>query len=39
MSASICPGRQPPFWAVKHSVRPYKSAIETVSTVGNPKGA
>jgi hypothetical protein len=35
------PGRRagnPPFWAVKRPVRPYKSAIQTRLTVGNAKG-
>jgi hypothetical protein len=34
-----CPGRKPPFLAVKRPARPYKSAIETQFTMGNAKGA
>jgi hypothetical protein len=34
-----CMGRKPPFWAVKRTARPYKSAIETRFTIENAKGA
>ena len=34
----ICPGRKPPFLAVKHPARPYKSTIERRVTVGNGGG-
>jgi hypothetical protein len=30
--AGDCPGRKPPFLAVKHPARPYKSTIENQST-------
>jgi hypothetical protein len=35
----LCPGRKPPFWAVKRHARPYKSTIESRFTVENAKGA
>jgi hypothetical protein len=34
-----CPGRKPPFFAVKRPARPYKTAIENRFTVGNAKAA
>ena len=34
-----CPGRKPPFFAVKRPARPYKSAIEKRFRWGNAKGA
>jgi hypothetical protein len=34
-----CPGRKPPFLAVKRPARPYKSAIQNRFTVENAKGA
>ena len=34
-----CPGRKPPFWAVKRPARPSKRAIESRSAVGNATGA
>ena len=40
--AHICPGRKPPFWAVKrlraHTKAPHKNDLELL-TVGNAKGA
>jgi hypothetical protein len=36
--AWYCPGRKPPFSAVKRPARPYKSATQTRFTVGNAKG-
>jgi hypothetical protein len=38
-AAGHCPGRKPPFWAIKHPARPYKGAIQNRFTVGNNKGA
>jgi hypothetical protein len=35
----LCPGRKPPFLAVKRPVRPDKSAIKPRFTMGNAKGA
>jgi hypothetical protein len=35
----ICPGRKPPFWAVKCPAHPYKSGIQNRFTVENAKGA
>ena len=37
--ASLCPGREPPFLAVKRPARPYKRAIQTRFTMGNAEGA
>jgi hypothetical protein len=34
-----CPGRNPPFLAVKRPARPHKSAIQTRVTMENAKGA
>jgi hypothetical protein len=34
-----CPGRKPPFLAVKHPARTHKSAIHTRCTVKHAKGA
>ena len=34
-----CPGQKPPFWAVKHPARPYRSAIENRCTSGNAEAA
>ena len=34
-----CPGREPPFSAVKHPVRPYKNTIQNRFTVGNANAA
>jgi hypothetical protein len=34
-----CPGREPPFSAVKRAVRPYKSAIQNRFDIENVKGA
>jgi hypothetical protein len=36
---STCPGRKPPFLAVKRPPRPYKIAIQKPFTVENAKGA
>ena len=30
-ASAACPGRKPPFWAVKRPVHPYKSDIQTDS--------
>jgi hypothetical protein len=37
--APYCPGRKPPFWAVKRPARPYKTATQKRFTVENAKGA
>ena len=35
----ICPGRNPPFWAVERPLRPYKSVLQKRFTIENVKGA
>jgi hypothetical protein len=37
--AEFCPGREPPFLAVKRPARPYKSAIQNLFTMRNAEGA
>jgi hypothetical protein len=34
-----CPGRKPPFWAVKRPARPYKSPTQNGFAQGDAKGA
>ena len=36
---AFCPGRNPPFLAVKRPARPYKSPIQTRFAMGNAEGA
>jgi hypothetical protein len=33
----VCPGRKPPFWAVKPPARPYKKAIDSEFMIENAK--
>ena len=37
--AVTCPGRKPPFLAVKPPARPHKSALQNLFTVGNAEAA
>jgi hypothetical protein len=39
VSIAVCPGRKPPFLAVKHPARPYKRAVQTRFTMDSAKGA